>query len=176
MHRYAYRGAAIGGFISLALHLLARFIVCNSAWIIIGIALLAILGWCSPRSPVIDAKRTVLKSFNRSRVIVSNVGGLALGNSPRSYVEAVSANVTNNANARIFDLWLRCNFSERSSTDKNRFRVNSDYHYGYLSPGTAAAIRLRLNDDAALNNADPESFICEPEYELETSDLFRGQP
>lgn len=176
MHRYARRGAIIGGIVSLALHLLTRFIVGNLAWIIIGIALLAILGWCSPRSPVIDAKRTVLKSFDRSRVIVSNVGGLASDNSLRAYVEAVSANVTNNANARIFDLWLRCSFSERSSTAKSRFRVNSDYHYGYLNPIATITVHLRLNDDAALSNADPGSFVCEPEYEIETSDLFRGQP
>ena len=175
MHRYAYRGAAIGGFISLALHLLARFIVGNFAWIAIGFVLLAILGWCSPRSPVIDAKRTVLKSFDRSRVIVSNVRGLASGNAGRSYVEAVTASITNNANARIFDFWLRCSFSEHFSTDKSRFRVNSDYHYGYLSPRATITVRLRLYNDAALNNAAPGSFECEPQYEIETSDLINGQ-
>lgn len=176
MHRYAYRGAVIGGFISLALHLLTRFIVGNFTWIVIGFALLVILGWCSPRSPEIDAKRTVLKSFDRSRVIVSNVRGLASGNAGRSYVEAVTASITNNANARIFDFWLRCSFSQRSSTGKSRFRVNSDYHYGYLSPATTASVRLRLYDDAALNNAAPGSFECEPQYEIETSDLFEKQP
>jgi hypothetical protein len=95
-----------------------------------------------------------------------------------AWVTDLSATINNHGHARIYDVYLRCRFSRRPSHDmaesevKETSSVASDYHYGYIEPGSTD-ITVRLEPNGYLQGADPSSFTCTAIYEVETSDLLR---
>jgi hypothetical protein len=137
-----------------------------------------VLAKCSPESPVVTHKLAVLSSFDRSAVIVSDVQGVFYPGTKA--VHEVAARVTNGGKARIYDFYLYCRFRLRrsgsgseDSASQETSRISSSYHYGYIHPGATIAVSLGVNGDGYLSLADPQSFDCEPRYEVETSDLLR---
>jgi hypothetical protein len=176
-----FRGALIGGFVGVILHLIFRFILRNLVWIGLGAILLFVLVKCSPENPDYVKKRFILDSFDHNAVVITNVRGITLSDS--EYVHAVSAVIRNGGKARFYDLYLHCEYRLRASTGASEpessrqiQRINSGFHYGYLGPGTTTTVTLGVSGDGYLGLADPVSFQCGPRYEVETIDLLRGQP
>jgi hypothetical protein len=176
-----FRGALIGGFVGVILHLIFQFILRNLVWIGLGAILLFVLVKCSPENPDYVKKRAILDSFDHSAVVITNVRGITRLDS--EYVHAVSAVIRNGGKARLYDLYLQCEYNLRQSkgslepeSSRQIQRINSGFHYGYLSPGATTTVSLGVNGDGYLGLADPVSFRCKPRYEVETVDLLRGQP
>jgi hypothetical protein len=100
-----------------------------------------------------------------------------------TYVEAISATVSNTSKARIFDLWLACSFRPLPPTGPSKAEpqwdiahVRTNYHLGYIGPGTTVSVRVVPEPDGYLKEADPSSLNCEPRFEIEKSDLLKEQP
>jgi hypothetical protein len=175
------RGALIGGVVGVLLHLLVRFILHNFLWLAAAVALILILGRCSPGNPKLEAKRATLAQFDSSAVMLSNVQAEVMPGT--RYVSTISASISNRERARIYDVFLRCEMRPRAPqrpSDPEPMwdvaRVDSSYHYGYVHPGSGVMLRLRLDRDGYLSEADPQRFTCTPQYKIETADLLAGQP
>jgi hypothetical protein len=175
------RGALIGGVGGVVLHLIFRFFLRNAVWIALVVMLLWVLARCSPENPKEVSKRARLNSFDQSAVVISDVRGLPTSYS--TYIEAISATVSNNSRAKIYDVRLYCSFkplpprspsAAEASWDIDR--VYTSYHYGYIHPGTTASIRLIPEANGYLKEADPSSFTCSANFEVERSDLLKEQP
>jgi hypothetical protein len=95
-----------------------------------------------------------------------------------TWVTDLSATINNNGNARVYDVYLKCKFGGRPPRRiadpelKGTSYVKSDYHYGYIEPGSSQ-VTVRLEPNGYLQVADPSSFKCDASYEVEKSDLFR---
>jgi hypothetical protein len=135
------------------------------------LVLLFALDRCSPDYEQVVPKRALRDSFEHEKVTLTHVRGQTPADPYYRYVEAVSAVIHNGGKARIYDLRLRCTFTSR--TADGRSWVTSEYHYGYLPPGSTIAVRLGVDSNGHLREADPASFQCKPTYEVEKSDLFK---
>jgi hypothetical protein len=93
----------------------------------------------------------------------------------------IIATVHNDSNARIYDVWLRCSFQvpetryKLSDPGVRQETISSDYHYGYIVPGSAERVSLKLEQHGLLGRTLPSSLACEPRYEHEVADLFKRQ-
>ena len=161
------RGALIGAAVGWVLYLL----VTRLHWIGLLLVLLIALDRCAPDYEQIAAKRAIRDSFEHEKVTISGVRGQTPADPYYRYVEAVSAVIHNGGKARIYDLRLACGF--RSRTADGRAWVTSEYHYGYILPGSSIAVRLGVYGNGHLREADPASFQCDSTYEVEKSDLFK---
>jgi hypothetical protein len=162
------RGALIGAAVGWVLYLL----VIHLHWIGAVLVLLFALDRCSPDYEQVAAKRALRDSFEHEKVTLSQVRGDTPADPYYQHVEAVSAVIYNGGKARIYDLRLRCAFTSR--TAEGRSWVTSEYHYGYVKPSSSIAVRLGVDGNGHLREADPASFQCTPVFEVETSDLLRG--
>ena len=162
------RGALIGAAVGWVLYL----IVTHLHWILAVLVLLFALDRCSPDYEHVAAKRAVRDGFEHEKVTLSSVRGQSPADPYYRHVEAVSAVIHNGGKARIYDLRLRCSFTSR--TAEGRSWVTSDFHYGYLAPGSTTAVRLGVFGNGHLREADAASFQCEPNYEVENADLFKA--
>ncbi|MFD0466001.1 hypothetical protein ACFQY9_35130 [Microvirga aerilata] len=175
------RGALIGGVVGVLLHLLVRFILHNFLWLAATVGLILILGRCSPDNPKLEAKRAALSRFDATAVTLSNVQAEVMPGT--RHVSGISALISNRERARIYDVFLRCEMRPRAPQQASDpepvwdvARVASSYHYGYVNPGAVVMLRLRLDGDGYLSEADPQRFTCTPQYKIETVDLLTGQP
>ena len=175
------RGALVGGVLGVVLHLIFRFILGNLVWIALAVMLLWVLAKCSPENPKAVSKRAILNSFDQSAVVISDVRGLPTSYS--TYIEAISATIQNNGKARIYDLRMYCIFKPSAPHSPSAAeaswdidRVYTSFHYGYISPGARVSVRLIPEPNAYLKEADPNSFNCEPRFEIEKADLLKEQP
>src|SRR5215212_5082424 len=158
----ALRGALIGAVIGWVLMLIVRHL----HWIVLVLALLFAIDRCSPDYPQVAAKRAIQDSFEHSKVTLSGVQGHTPTDSHSHRVETVAGVVHNGGKARIYDLRLRCSF--RSRTAEDHTWATSEYHYGYIGPGSTVAVRLGIFGNGHLYAADIASFQCEPVFEVET--------
>jgi hypothetical protein len=161
------RGALIGAAVGWVLYLL----VTHLHWIIAVLVLLFALDRCAPDYQQVASKRALRDSFEHAKVTLTQVRGQTPANPYYRHVEAVSAVIHNRGKARIYDLRLRCAFTSR--TAEGRAWVTSKYHYGYVMPSSSITVRLGVDGNGHLREADPASFQCEPTYEVEKSDLFK---
>jgi hypothetical protein len=163
------RAAFLGGILALFLHLLIRLLFRNLHWIAVATGMIYVLDRCAPDYQEVAAARAIRDSFDSSKVKLTGVVGVPEAD---GYVSEIAVTVMNAERARVFDLKAICSYRVRGEPEP--YWTTTDYHYGYIGPGTAARIRLRLPQGVFLGQADPNSFACKPpSFEVEKSDLFR---
>src|SRR5687767_13108517 len=93
-----------------------------------------------------------------------------------THIEAILATIHNGGMARIYDVWLTCSFRPLPSDPSKAeplwdiARVRTNYHLGYIAPGEIVGVRLIPEADGYLREADPNSFACSVNFEIEKSD------
>jgi hypothetical protein len=127
----------------------------------------------APDRKEMAAQATLARTFNGN----VRVSGERLNLDDRH----ITAVVHNHSNARIYDVWLRCSFQvpqtlyKHTDPDTSKETVSSDYHYGYIAPGAAEEVSLKLEPHGFLARALLSSFTCEANYQHEVADLFKAQ-
>jgi hypothetical protein len=172
------RVALIGGLVGIVVQGILGFLIKNALWVAIATMLMIVLGRCTPENPKYESKRNLLNSFDHKAVLVTNVRGIVLPGS--TYVSSIAADLYNGGKARIYDLRLACQYhllsekgQEESGGESERSRITSDYLYRYVRPGTSLSVQLGVHGDGYLGLTDPQSFRCEPKFEVETIDLLK---
>jgi hypothetical protein len=175
------RGALVGGILGVVLHLIFRFILANLVWLALAIMLLWVLVKFSPENPQAVSKRAILNSFDPTSTMVSNAKGITASYS--SDIVAISATIRNTSRARIFDVWFTCSFRPLPPSGPSKAepqwdiaRVRTNYHLGYVPPGGTVEVRVIPEADGYLREADPNSFTCSANFEIEKSDLLKEKP
>jgi hypothetical protein len=176
-----FRGFLIGGLIGVFLDLILRFILANLMWIALAVMLMWVLVRCTPENPEEVSKRATLNSFDPNSVLVSNARGIT--SSYSTAIGEIAATIQNTGRARIYDLWLTCSFKPLPTSSPSKAepqwdiaRVRTHYHLGYVAPGAVVSVRVIPEPDGYLREADPNSFNCEPRFEVEGADLLKEQP
>jgi hypothetical protein len=114
-------------------------------------------------------------AFQHDKVTLMNVVAKADDDSIKM-VSTVEADISNQAQAGIQDLYLECSYTSPKTTNEGeRTWVRSERYVGKIAAGTTQHVVFDLDRKGYLMGAHTNSFQCSPKFKVVEQEIFKAE-